>query len=596
MRDSKVGSKVRFAVLTATLVQVAVGWAGGALIAPVRGSDEVRRVAAGEAAFCDRPFVLTADFVKRLDGRNFLFRSIDGGEPVEVVKDGELVVITPTAKSAGLSQGRRLAAYGFVRDAGEPFLAFGANSCDISDVWRANVKAGTKLDLGKWAIVAGFEATNQPVPSPEELVRQKRILGYLKGTPSEKENPRSILVNRPDYVVFVPRQPRDKTRRDPSKPGDTYNDHFQVISNPSNGMLFAFWTQASKEGDVDQHIAFSKSADKGVTWTPPVVLAGSPNKKNPALLASWQQPMLAKGGRLYCLWNQQTTSKGPHCGLMFGAYSDDDGDTWSAPKLVPFTERMDADPADDHIPPSWCNWQRPLRLGENGKYFVGCSRHGKAPYDAKGGCKIEFWQFENIDENPPVENIRLKYFSTNRNALDATKIGDGNWFMPKEGPAIEEAGIVKLPDGRLFAMMRSSIGHPVWSQSRDGGRTWSEAKPLLDRDGGTPYLHPRSPCPIYDWKGPEAASGRYFALIHQTFDFKGTTAYQQRGPLYLIAGEFKPGAEQPIWFKPPKLFAPRQNGNSFYTSYCLVDGKGVLWFNDMKFYLCGRIIGPEWLD
>ena len=155
---------------------------------------------------------------------------------------------------------------------------------------------------------------------------------------------------------------------------------------------------------------------------------------------------------------------------------------------------------------------------------------------------------------------------------------------------------MKLPDGRLFAMMRSSIGHPVWSQSRDGGRTWSEAKPLLDRDGGTPYLHPRSPCPIYDWKGPEAASGRYFALVHQTFDFKGTTAYQQRGPLYLIAGEFKPGAEQPIWFKPPKLFAPRKNGNSFYTSYCLVDGKGVLWFNDMKFYLCGRIVGPEWFD
>ena len=91
-----------------------------------------------------------------------------------------------------------------------------------------------------------------------------------------------------------------------------------------------------------------------------------------------------------------------------------------------------------------------------------------------------------------------------------------------------------------------------------------------------------------------AASGTYFALIHNTFDFKSNTAYQPRGQLYLIAGTFRPDAEQPIWFSRPKLFAPRKNGNSFYTSYCIVDGKGVLWYNDRKFYLCGRIVGPEW--
>ena len=430
--------------------------------------------------------------------------------------------------------------------------------------------------------------------SATQQEKERRILSCLRGTPSAAEAPRDILVNKPDYVVYVPKQPRKPELRDPAKTGDTYNDHFQVIDNPDNGRLYAFWTQASREGDVDQHIAFSKSVDKGNTWSPPVVLAGSANKKNPSLRASWQQPMLAKGGRIYCLWNQQTTSRGPHCGMMFGAFSDDDGETWSSPKLVPFKERMDMDPTDPLVPPSWCNWQRPLRLGEGGKFFVGCSRHGKASYDERPGCKVEFWQFENIDDNPNVEDIRLSFFATNRDAFDAAKI-DGCSFMPKEGPAVEEAGIVKLPDGRLFALMRSSIGHPVWSQSRDGGRTWSRPRPLLDRDGGKPYLHPRSPCPIYDWKGPEAASGTYFAFIHQTFDFKSDTAYQRRGPLYLIAGTFMPNAEQPIWFKEPKLFAPR-NGNSFYTSYTVQDGKGVLWFNDAKFYLLGREIGPEWFE
>ena len=586
-----------YGLLTAiAAMPLAMALAGGAQLSVVADA-EVATCGEGVAVFDDRTFQMTAAAAKHLAGKTVFLRTISGGFSAEVVKEGELFVVTPTAKHGGhLSQGKTLAALGFARLDIPPFQAFGENRCDTADIWRKDMEPGEKIELGKWAIVCGFDPKGQPMPDPATKEKEDRILAYLKGTPSEKESPRDILKNKPDYVVFVPKQPRAKDKRDPAKPGDTYNDHFQVICNPANQHLYAFWTQASREADIDQHIAFSKSVDKGVTWTTPVVLAGSPNKKNPALLASWQQPMLAKSGRLYCLWNQQTTSRGPHCGMMFGAFSDDDGETWSAPKLVPFTERMDADPADDHIPPSWCNWQRPLRLGEGGKFFVGCSRHGKAPYDERGGCKIEFWQFENIDENPLVQDIRIKYLCTNRNALSAKDLENAGGFRASE-PALEEAAPVRLPDGRLFAIMRSSVGSPVWVQSRDGGATWSAPKILKDADG-KPYLHPRSPCPMYDWKGPEAASGKYFALVHQTFDFNDPkrNAYQHRGPLYLIAGEFDPDGEQPVKFKAPKLFAPRKGGNSFYTSYCILDGKGVLWYNDMKFYLCGRIIGPEWFE
>lgn len=390
-----------------------------------------------------------------------------------------------------------------------------------------------------------------------------------------------ILVNKPDYVVFTPKQNREVV-------GDTYNDHFQVFKKP-NGILFAVWTQASKEGNVDQHIAFSKSTDSGLTWSEPVVLAGSKNFINPQLLASWQQPMVSKSGRIYVLWNQQVTSIGPHCGNMFGIYSDNEGETWSSPKMV-IMERMDRDPVDIQIPPRWVNWQRPLRLGSDGKYLVGVTRHGKAPYDEQTGnvSTVEFLQFDNIDDDPEVENIELSWFATNENALvvEHEKFGSG----------CEEASIVKLPDGRLFALMRTHAGHPFWSQSYDEGKTWSTPEKLKDRDGGTPYLHPRSPCPMYDWKGPEAASGYYFALVHNTFDFSAESAHQRRGPLYLIAGKFNKDAEQPIEFAPMKLFAERPNGNSFYTSMTIVDGKAVLWFNDKKFYLLGRIIGDEWFE
>ena len=387
-----------------------------------------------------------------------------------------------------------------------------------------------------------------------------------------------MLVNKPDYVVFVPKQ-------DKMTLGDTYNDHFQVIAT-EDGTLLAFWTQATRESDRDQHIAFSKSLDKGLTWSAPQVLAGSANHKNPQLLASWQQPMVSKSGRVYCLWNQQTTNQEPHCGQMFGIFSDDNGETWSPPKMVQIP-RTWKDPDDATIPPSWCNWQRPLRLGKDGKYFVGCSRHGK------NGCSVEFWQYENIDDDPPVENIKISCFNEKEGETLCLKPED--CVFPNQN-ACEEAAPVKLPDGRLFVMMRTDGGYPYWTESRDDGKTWSAPKKLLDRDGGTPYLHPRSPAPLYDWKGCEAGSGTYFALIHNTFDFnwKEKHAYQNRGPLYLIAGKFMPNAEQPIWFAPPKLFAEREGGNSFYTSYTVFDGKGILWFNDKKFFLFGRVIGPEW--
>ena len=540
----------------------------------------------GTAVFTDRTFTYHEP-PAGLRGMTALTLSINGGKPVTVSKDGLLTVLTPApeVKGASCSNAAELEALGFTWIQAPPSLQlFGSNAIDVVRIYQKPVKQGETFTFKKWAVLAGIDFAGQDFFEPN--ARVARVVEMLKHDTTRldaQENVQDILVNRPDYVVFIPKQPRDKAKRDPVKPGDTYNDHFQVIDH--EGTFYAFWTQASREADIDQHIAFAKSTDKGETWSEPVILAGSPNKKNPALLASWQQPMISKSGRIYVLWNQQTTSRGPHCGQMFGSYSDDKGDTWSAPKLVPMP-RMLRDPEDPLVPPSWCNWQRPLRLGKDGRYFVGVSRHGKAPDEAKGNCMIDFLQFNNIDDNPAVDAITLSFFATNEKALKVEH--------EKFGSAAEEIGLVKLPDGRLFGLMRTSAGHPFWSQSRDGGVTWTQPQPLLDRDGGTPYLHPRSPCPLYDWKGCEAASGFYFALVHNTFDFSGEREYQKRGPLYLIAGRFAPDAEQPIAFAPPKLFAERENGNSFYTSYTVVDGKGILWFPDHKFYLLGREIGETW--
>ena len=84
-------------------------------------------------------------------------------------------------------------------------------------------------------------------------------------------------------------------------------------------------------------------------------------------------------------------------------------------------------------------------------------------------------------------------------------------------------------------------------------------------------------------------------MIHNKYNFDDKNPWQNRGPLYLIAGTYQANARQPIWFGEPQLFVDRPSGNSFYTSVTRIDGKTVLWYPDQKFYLLGRYIGEEWL-
>ena len=385
-----------------------------------------------------------------------------------------------------------------------------------------------------------------------------------------------VQFSKPDYIVFIPSV-------EPEKLGDMYNDHFQVFDKP-DGKLFAVWCQASVEGALDQHVAFTRSVDKGKKWEPPRVLAGNrtiaEGLANGGAIASWAFPLVSKSGRIYVLYNQfvpgKVSTHRQHTGIMLGIYSDDDGDTWSKPEEIPMP-RSSNDSPDTSIPPEWVVWQKPLRLGKNGNYLVGVSRYAHPSQHAKYRTLTEFILFDNVDANPPIKNLVVRWVQTNDQALHL-------------GVHCEEPAIVKLPDGRLFCVMRTGIGSPAWTQSKDDGETWSEPKPLLMKDGGEAIPHPMSPCPIYDAKGNEAASGLYFFLAHNKFDKENKNPWQNRGTLYLFAGRFQKDAEQPVWFDNPQQFIDRPSNNSFYCSVTVIDGKTVLWYPDQKFYLLGKII------
>ena len=363
-----------------------------------------------------------------------------------------------------------------------------------------------------------------------------------------------------DYTVFVPRAKDDPSRKDPTQVGDLVNEHFTVVDNPKTGSLLAFWTQETRESAPDMHVAFARSTDGGANWTKPCVLWGASTLKSNVPNAKWQIPMVSKSGRVYCFWNQnEKPGAGMGRGLMMGAKSDDDGATWSVPVRLEGPKGF------------WCVWQRPMRFAPGERFLTAISISDEKL------TKTCFLRFENIDDDPDVKDVRFTI-------LNRDKVLEG-----------EEASIVKLPDGRLFAVMRSRLGHPLWTESRDGGETWSASKPVKDASGKT-VAHPRAPCPMYDLGGDAAGSGDVFALFCDRVNPKASQ-WEGRGPLHFYRGAFDPQGEQPVRFTKGDVLLTRDGsshyGNSCYSSFTRVGGQGVLWYPDEKFALYGARLPRE---
>ena len=124
-------------------------------------------------------------------------------------------------------------------------------------------------------------------PKPTDIIPNAKVLA----TRIETE----LRVTKPDYVVFAPQVKNGAV-------SDTGNEHFLVFDGP-DGSLMAVWTQSSAESQPDQHIAFSRSTDEGVTWSRATVIAG-PKRAGDGHMASWAYPLVSRAGRIYVLFSQ----------------------------------------------------------------------------------------------------------------------------------------------------------------------------------------------------------------------------------------------------------------------------------------------------
>jgi len=393
----------------------------------------------------------------------------------------------------------------------------------------------------------------------------------------------------PDYIAYRPVSTDRATAA-------TGNEHF-LVEKLANGHLFAVWTQSSFEGATDQHIVYSRSFDGGHSWTAPIILAG--HGADPGI-ASWAFPLVSRSGRIYVVFSRHTGINDVFThttGVMACVFTDDEGGAWSEEVTLAMPRSIWDNP-DQSIPPNCIIWQKPFRLPD-GRYFTGLTRWVsprvlKAQNGDWWACPavVEFLRFENVDDDPEPDDLVLSFLSGNENAL---RVGLRD---EPEIPLLQEPSIVTLPDGRLFCVMRSTLGSPFYSVSSDLGESWIKPEPLRQFDDGPIIPHPLSPCPIY----PVKQAG--YALLYHNHDghFLGwtpaDTSYHRR-PICLAHGEFRPGARQPVWFSQPWYFMDNggipvlRNDLAMYASVTEEDDGIVLWYPERKFFLLGKRIERE---
>ncbi len=409
---------------------------------------------------------------------------------------------------------------------------------------------------------------------------------------------KEVLRSKPDYVVYVPRSEDGSTF-------DTGNEHFLVFDGP-DGSLMAVWTQSTYEGAGDHRMVFSRSDNEGETWSSPFRIAG-PTKLGDGYMASWGFPLISNSGRIYVIYNQYQGINDPGremTGTMDCVYSDDVGKTWSSPVTIPM-KRSPYDHFDPKVPSNWVVWQIPIR-DLKGHWFTGFTRWlSKAvrtpPHNNSWTAResvVEFMRFENISENPEPQEIKITYSAWGRDALRVP-----HYTNPILSVA-QEPSLVRLPDNRLFCVMRTMSGYIWYSISQDDGMSWTNPAPLLRHDHGLPILEPLCCCPLY-----QLNDGRYILLHHNNDGrVKGCVPEEtskNRRPAFIALGEFRPHAGQPIWFSSSKQFMDnddiglgplKRKEMGVYPSLTSRKGNDVLWHPDRKFFLLGKKITSDWLS
>jgi hypothetical protein len=311
-------------------------------------------------------------------------------------------------------------------------------------------------------------------------------------------------------------------------PKENYCDQPYIVITKDGNWLCVLTTGPGLESQKGQHVVATISKDKGKTWSNLIDIESTTEN-----MSSWVTALIVPSGRVYAIYDfDQDGESSMHGGWLCYRYSDDNGLTWSKKRYrIPMrlTKQDRENVSGGKHQYFWCI-DKPVVSG--GAVFFGLPKL----HAGYGLIESESWVYRS-------DNI-LTESDPNKIHWELLPEGDEGIHNPALGKVQEEQNIEVLSDGSLTMCLRTEIGHPAYTISRDKGRTWTMPQ-VMRYPNGRPLKTPRA-CPRI-WK---ADNGKFVFWFHNDA-FPGWGNSANRNPVWLTGGIEKDGEIQ--WAQPEIL-------------------------------------------
>jgi hypothetical protein len=273
-------------------------------------------------------------------------------------------------------------------------------------------------------------------------------------------------------------------------PDEGYSDQPYVVITRDGNWLCVMTTGSGVEGEAGQHIVATISKDKGRTWSPLIDIEPANGPE-----ASWVMPFITPSGRVYVFYTynkdnlRSVPSNSPGIGRRvdtLGAYmfkySDDNGRTWPDERHEIPMRKMQIDRENNTKGEVLFFWGVGKPIVHQGSMITGFAKVGRwgipGTMIESQGC---FLKSANILTERDPAKIQWELLPDGEEGLRAPK-----------GPVSDEANLVSMNDGSLYATYRTIDGYNCQAYSRDGGHTWSAPAYATYGPAGRRMKHPRA--------------------------------------------------------------------------------------------------------
>ncbi|HMY70869.1 MAG TPA: sialidase family protein [Blastocatellia bacterium] len=336
-------------------------------------------------------------------------------------------------------------------------------------------------------------------------------------------------------------------------PDEGYSDQPYVVITNDGAWLCVMTTGKGTEGAGGQHIIAISSRDQGRSWSAPVDIEPATGVE-----ASWAVPFKTPAGRVYVFYtyNKANLRTIPNAGnvsqrvdtlgVYAFKYSDDHGHTWSSERYEIPMHVTAADRDNNFGGATLFFWGVSKPIVHKGAVYWGWNR--VARWGVPGTLvrsQGHFMRGENLLTEKDPRKLRWQILP------DSDAQTDVGLRAPK-GPIAEEANLVSMNDGSLYATYRTIDGYLCHAYSRDDGRTWTPPA-YATFANGRPIKHPRAYAPV--WK---LRNGKYLLWFHHhggeaahSDEWGKGGYYQNRNPAWVSGGVERNGRIE--WSEPEIL-------------------------------------------